>query len=378
MAKRKLGFFPGKGVWAVVLKEMTNIFRDRQLITTIVLVPVFFVMFYGFALNPSVEQVSLGVVDYAQTSASREFVATLTASDVVVPTVQTLQEKNLERSLLAGEVKVGVVIPPEFDRQLSQGNLAEVQVLIDGVDANRVGILRGYLSQIIRQYRYRNDNSPDSSLINLQTTILYNPGLVSSWYVVPGVLGVILTAISTFAAASTMTTEKDYGTFEQLLLTPLLPWEVLLGKLLPLLAITLVMVLMATGFSQVVFDLPFRGSWLIFITSTCVYIVLTSELGLILGLLNQNMLQAFLTTLFINLPLVQLSGAYTPIEAMPPLFQGLTLLDPLRYYIFILRSVLLKGIGFDMLWQPLLLLVIVAVGLFILCLYLLKWQKYHN
>ncbi len=378
MAKSKLGFFPGKGVWAVFMKEMTNIFRDRQLITTIVLVPVFFVMFYGFALNPSVEQVSLGVVDYAQTSASREFVATLTASDVVVPTVQTLQEKNLERSLLAGEVKVALVIPPEFDRQLSQGNLAEVQVLIDGVDANRVGILRGYLSQIIRQYRYRNDNSPDSSLINLQTTILYNPGLVSSWYFVPGVLGVILTAISTFAASSTMTAEKDYGTFEQLLLTPLLPWEVLLGKLLPLLGIILVMVLITNGFSQVVFNLPFRGSWLMFITSTIVYIVLTSELGLILGLLNQNMLQAFLTTLFINVPLVQLSGAYTPIEAMPPLFQGLTLLDPLRYYIFILRSVLLKGIGFDLLWQPLLLLVIVAVGLFLLCLYLFKWQKSHH
>ncbi|NEP30548.1 ABC transporter permease [Moorena sp. SIO3B2] len=335
MAKRKLGFFPGKGVWAVVLKEMTNIFRDRQLITTIVLVPVFFVMFYGFALNPSVEQVSLGVVDYAQTSASREFVATLTASDVVVPTVQTLQEKNLERSLLAGKIKVALVIPPEFDQQLSQGNLAEVQLLIDGVDANRVGILQGYLSQIIRQYRYRNDNSPDSSLINLQTTILYNPGLVSSWYFVPGVLGVILTAISTFAASSTMTAEKDYGTFEQLLLTPLLPWEVLLGKLLPLLGIILVMVLITNGFSQVVFNLPFRGSWLMFMTSTIVYILLTSELGLILGLLNQNMLQAFLTTLFINVPLVQLSGAYTPIEAMPPLFQGLTLLDPLRYYILV-------------------------------------------
>ncbi|NEP50210.1 MAG: ABC transporter permease, partial [Moorea sp. SIO3C2] len=252
MGKRKLGFFSGIGVWAVVIKDMTNIFRDRQLIITIVLAPLFYMTVYGFALNPSVEQVSLGVVDYAQTSASREFVATLTASDVVVPTVQTLQEKNLERSLLAGKIKVALVIPPEFDRQLSQGNLAEVQVLIDGVDANRVGILQGYLSQIIRQYRYRNDNSSDSSLINLQTTILYNPGLVSSWYFVPGVLGVILTAISTFAASSTMTAEKDYGTFEQLLLTPLLPWEVLLGKLLPLLAITLVMVVIATGFSQVV------------------------------------------------------------------------------------------------------------------------------
>ncbi|NEO18195.1 MULTISPECIES: ABC transporter permease [unclassified Moorena] len=378
MAKSKLGFFPGRGVWAVVLKEMTNIFRDRQLITTIVLVPVFFVMFYGFALNPSVEQVSLGIVDYAQSSASRELIATLTTSDVVVTRVQTLAEKNLVRSLLAGKVKVALVIPPEFDRQLSQGNLAEVQVLIDGVDANRVGILRGYLSQIVRQYRYRNHNSPESSLINLQTTILYNPGLVSSWYFVPGVLGVILTAISTFAASSTMTAEKDYGTFEQLLLTPLLPWEVLLGKLLPLLGIILVMVLITNGFSQVVFNLPFRGSWLMFMTSTIVYIVLTSELGLILGLLNQNMLQAFLTTLFINVPLVQLSGAYTPIEAMPPLFQGLTLLDPLRYYIFILRSVIVKGIGFEMLWQPLLLLVIIAVGLFILCLYLFKLQKYHN
>ncbi|WP_159460579.1 ABC transporter permease [Calothrix rhizosoleniae] len=362
-------------MWAVVFKDITSIFRDRQLLITIVLAPLFYMIVYGFALNPSVQELSLGVVDYAQTTASREFIAILATSDVVTPRVETLQEKDLQRSLMAGDIKVALVIPPNFERRLAEDKLADVQLLIDGVDANRVGIIQSYLSQIIRQYRYGNDNLPESSLINLQTKILYNPGLVSSWYFVPGVVGVILTAISTFAASSTMTAEKDYGTFEQLSLTPLRPWELIVGKLIPLLGIVLFMVLIANFFSQIVFDLPFRGSWLMFLITTSVYILLTSELGLLVGLLNQNLLQAFLTTLFINVPLVQLSGAYTPIEAMPSFFQTLTLVNPLRHYIFILRSVLIKGVGFQLLWQPLLFLMIVTLGLFVLCLSLFKRQK---
>ncbi|WP_088240712.1 ABC transporter permease [Calothrix rhizosoleniae] len=372
---RKVKFFSNRGMWAVVFKDITSIFRDRQLLITIVLAPLFYMIVYGFALNPSVQELSLGVVDYAQTTASREFIAILATSDVVTPRVETLQEKDLQRSLMAGDIKVALVIPPNFERRLAEDKLADVQLLIDGVDANRVGIIQSYLSQIIRQYRYGNDNLPESSLINLQTKILYNPGLVSSWYFVPGVVGVILTAISTFAASSTMTAEKDYGTFEQLSLTPLRPWELIVGKLIPLLGIVLFMVLIANFFSQIVFDLPFRGSWLMFLITTSVYILLTSELGLLVGLLNQNLLQAFLTTLFINVPLVQLSGAYTPIEAMPSFFQTLTLVNPLRHYIFILRSVLIKGVGFQLLWQPLLFLMIVTLGLFVLCLSLFKRQK---
>ena len=378
MGKSRVRFFVNRGIWALVFKDLINIFRDRQLLILIFLAPFFYMTVYGFALNPSVQEVSLGVVDYAQTSASRELIATLTMSDIVSPRVQTIREQDLERSLLAGKIKVALVIPPNFERQLADDKLAEVQIIIDGVDANRVGIVQSYLSRIIRQYHYRNENVPESSLIDLRTKILYNPGLVSSWYFVPGVMGVILTAISTFAASSTMTAEKDYGTFEQLILTPLRPWELILGKLMPLLGIVLFMMLLSNFFSQIIFDLPFRGSWLMFIVSTCVYILLTSELGLLLGLLNQNMLQAFLTTLFINLPLIQLSGAYTPIEAMLPFFQKLTVINPLRYYIFMLRSILLKGSGFQILWQPLLFLITVTLGLFIICLFVLQRQQYYS
>lgn len=375
MANGKFPFFAGNGIFAILFKDLINMGRDRQLIVVFILAPLLYMTIYGFALNPSVEQVSLGVVDYAQTEASRELIDTLTASNVVVPKVPTFDEKHLTRSLLAGEIKVALIIPPTFNRQLTADEkTAEVQLLLDGVDANRVGIVQSYLRQIIAQYPDE-DNAAQPSLLNLQTTIPYNPGLVSSWYFVPGVLGVILTGISTFAAAATMTAEKDYGTFEQLLLTPLLPWEVLLGKLLSLLAIILVMVGMAMGFARLVFDLPFRGSVLLFVISTCIYILLASELGLILGLLTQNLLQAFLASFFMNLPLIQLSGAYTPIEAMPPLFQKLTLLDPLRYYILIVRSVLLKGNGFDVLWQPLLLLGIVTLGLFGICIKLFQQEN---
>jgi ABC-2 type transport system permease protein len=352
------------GIWTVMVKDMATLLRDRQTILVFVWAPLLYIVIYGFALNPNVQQVSLGVMDYARTASSRELVATLAASDVVVPEVHGLAEKEVVRSLLSGQVEVALTIPPEFDRQLVQNSQGEVQILIDGVDANRAGILQGYLSQIIRQFRYPQDFSAEPSLLTPQTTILYNPGLVSSWYFVPGVIGVIFTGICTFAGAATMTSEKDYGTFEQLTLTPLAPWEVLLGKLLPLLAIVLMMVLFATGFAQIIFDLPFRGSWLLFIAGTSAYMVMAISLGMLLGLLSQNLLQAFLTSFFINLPLVQLSGAYTPIEAMPPLFQHLSVFNPLRHYVALVRSILLKGSGFELVWQPLVLLATLAVVMF--------------
>ncbi|MGK7929905.1 MAG: ABC transporter permease [Microcystaceae cyanobacterium] len=366
------------GILSLFSKDITMILRTRQLMIALIFAPLVYMTIYGFALNPSIENVRLGVVDYAQTSASRELIATLTASRVVVPTLQTLDEKQVIRSLLTGKIKVALVIPPKFSRQLAQQQRAEVQLLIDGIDANRSSLIQGYLNQIISQYHYPHPSKTRSPILDLQTTILYNPALISSWYFVPGVLGVILTGLSTFAAASTMTAEKDYGTFEQLLLIPLGTWEILIGKLLPLLAILLVMVLMAIGFSQLVFALPFRGSILLFLLSTTIYTVLACALGFILGLLSQNLLQAFLLSFFINIPLIQLSGAYTPIEAMPPLIESLTRFDPLRYYIFILRGIFLKGGGFELLWQPLFILGIITLGLFILCFCLFHRQKYLN
>lgn len=363
------------GIWAVVIKDTVNLFRDRQTVSLFLIAPLLYVAVYGFALNPDVQQVRLGVVDYAQTAASREFVSFLATSQVVEPTFYTWQDDELVRSQLANDINVALIIPPEFNRQLIQPDqVAEVQILIDGVDANRAGILRSYLSQIISQYRYPAGQSPELALITPQTKILYNPGLVSSWYFVPGVLGVILTGISTFAAAASMTAEKEYGTFDQLVLTPLTPSEILLGKLLPLLVIILGMVLLAVGFAQIIFHLPFRGSVFLFLLSTSVYIMLAAELGLLLGLISQNLLQAYLTSFFINLPLIQLSGAYTPIEAMPPLFQWLSNLNPLRHYIVLLRGILLKGGNFSLLWQLFVLLLGLAVALFCLCFYLFKRQ----
>jgi ABC-2 type transport system permease protein len=362
------------GIWTVVVKDMATLLRDRQNLLVFVWPPLLYIMIYGFALNPNVQQVSLGVMDYARTASSRELVATLAASQVVTPRVHVLRDEDLVRSLLSGQVEVAITIPPEFDRQLVQHAQAEVQILIDGVDANRAGILQGYLGQIIRQFRYPHDFLAAPPILQTQTVMLYNPGLVSSWYFVPGVIGVIFTGICTFAGAAAMTAEKDHGTFEQLILTPLAPWEVLLGKLLPIFAIVLAMVLLSTSFAQIMFGLPFRGSLLWFVVGTSAYMTMAISLGLLLGLLTQNLLQAFLTSFFINLPLVQLSGAYTPIEAMPPLVQHLSALNPLRHYIALVRSILLKGSGVELLWQPLFGLMILAVGMFCLGWVVLRRQ----
>ena len=199
------------------------------------------------------------------------------------------------------------------------------------------------------------------ALIEPRIDILYNPGQISSWFFIPGVLGACLTLTGTLVASATVLRERESGTMEQLLMTPASPWEILLAKIIPLVVFLLGDVCLAIAAARIIFGLPFRGSLVLFLVASALYAFVGIGMGMMLGSVCRSQRQAQLASFFINIPLILLSGTVVPLDTMPWLLQTLSLADPLRYYTLIARGVILKGATLAMLWQPLALLALSAI-----------------
>ncbi|MEE3719448.1 ABC transporter permease [Tumidithrix elongata RA019] len=349
--------------WALVRKEINQILRNKQLIILLVFPPTVQLLIYGFALNPDVHYLKMGVVDYARSQESRELIAAFTENRIFTLEKTLASEKELGQQVEEGKLTVGVVIPPEFNRDLVKGKPSEIQILIDGVDANTAGIANGYANQIVRQYSLNLAGKSFTPPIDTHVTFLYNPGLTSSWFFVPGVIGLVLTLIGSIVSSITLVREKDTGTLEQLLMTPAEPWEILLSKIVPLFVLLMGDVFLALSLGRFVFGIPFQGSFLLFLILSGLYLFVGIGVGIMLATVCQSQQQVVLTTFFINLPMVQLSGAIAPIETMPEFFYYLSWFNPLRHYVAIVRGILLKGVGLEALWMHAISLAVFAVVL---------------
>ena len=197
--------------WALMLKEIRQILKNRQLIFLLTFPPTVQLLIFGLALSPDVDHLSLGVVDYANSAQSREFVSALVENEVFEVSSHQTKQAALGQQVRTGKLTAGLVIPPTFDRDLNKGRSAEVQVFIDGVDANTAGITSGYINQIVNQYTRRLNPQLTSPPVETQTRFLYNPGLTSSWFFVPGVIGLVLTLTGSLVSSVTMILGERYG-----------------------------------------------------------------------------------------------------------------------------------------------------------------------
>lgn len=343
-------------LWALILKEIRQILKNRQVIFLLLFPPTVQLLVFGLALDPDVTHLSLGVTDYSNSPDSREFVATIVANEVFeIKSFQPIVEA-LGQQVRTGQISTGLVIPPDFDDRLTAGKSVDVQVLIDGVDANTAGIAGGYIQQLVNRYGQSLGQAPT---LPVQTAVrfLYNPGLLSSWFFVPGVIGVVLTLTGSLVSSTTVIREKDVGTLEQLLMTPAQGWEILAAKIVPLFVLLMGDVLLASAIARLVFDLPFRGNYWLFLALSGVYVFVSIGIGILLATISSTQQQVVLTSFFFNVPIIQLSGAIAPIESMPTFFRWLSFLDPLRHYVTIARSLILKGVGLEVLLPEVLALV---------------------
>jgi ABC-2 type transport system permease protein len=358
--------------WSLVKKEADQTLANRQLVFLLLFPPTIQLIVFGLALNPEVKHLKLGIVDASNTLASRELVHAFTVNDLF-EAHYTLREKTLSDQVHRGQLNAGLIIPPEFNRNLDRGTPADIQILIDAVDANTAGIAAGYAAQIVGQYNRQLDPNQTPPLVDPQVTILYNPGLISSWFFVPGVLGLILTLMSSLVSAAALVREKETGTLEQLLMTPAADWEILLAKVVPLYLLLLGDMLLALGIARLVFGVPFRGSLglLLFLASLAIFVGI--GIGTLLATLSGSQIQTQLLAFFINLPVNILSGTVTPIESMPPFFRYLSFFNPLRHYVEIVRGILLKGVGLEVLWPNAL-----ALGVFAMILLTVSANRFRS
>lgn len=347
--------------WSLVRKEVQQIVTNKQIIFLLIFPPTIQLLLLGFALNPNVTELSLGVVDYSQTQESRELVAALTENNIFQLKSSSLKEDQLVQKVRTGNVVTGVIIPPDFREKIIEDKTASIQVLIDAVDANTAQIASGYTQQIIRNYNRQINIASPSPLVNTEVRFLYNPGLISSWFFVPGVMGLVLTLTGSLISSVTVIKEKDVGTLEQLLMTPASAWEILGAKITPLFALLMGDVFLASAIGRVVFNLPFRGNYAWFLVFSSLYIFVVIGLGMLLATLAKNQQQVVLISFFFNVPMIQLSGAVAPIETMPPFFQMLSFADPMRHYIAIARHLILKDVGIAPLLPNIVALIFFAV-----------------
>ncbi|MBX9719762.1 MAG: ABC transporter permease, partial [Candidatus Obscuribacterales bacterium] len=353
----------GGKLFTLILKETRQILRDKQQLFLLTFPPVVQICLYGFALSPDVQDLRLGIDDECKTYKSRELCSAFVENEVFKVAKSPFNLDELMKSIEIGNIDAGIVIPPDFDRRISQGKQASVQLIIDAVDANTAGIAQGYATQMFDAFSRGLSKTPVLQPIKAETTYVYNSGLIAAWFFLPGVLGLVLTLSGTLVSTVTLVKEKDSGTLEQLLMTPADSWEILVAKVVPLLVMLNGTVLIALSIGKIMFNLPFRGNFLLYMFVSNIYIFVVIAIGIILATISKNQRQAILTSFFFNLPLIQLSGSLSPLESMPELFKTLSYLNPLRYYIQCIRNILLKGVGFDIIWPDIAVLAFAATFL---------------
>jgi ABC-2 type transport system permease protein len=367
---------------ALLIKEVQQLRRNRVLLIQLMLPPTIVLVIFGYALNPRVRGLRLGVVDESFTTESRAFIDSLVENVNFKVTRRYARALEAEDALKSLDLDLFIVIPTDFSRSLGRGQTSDVQVVIDAVDANTAQIAQGYLEMALEEYNTGSFGlpvansqhritlvrathpAPPPGVPDVQSAYLYNPGLVTSWHYVTGVMSIIMFINASLVASALAVKEKETGTIEQLLMTPAQTGEMLLAKTLPVFVLMMVVLFVSLGVGMIVFGLPVRGALWLFAVSGGLAALAGIGIGVMVATVSKSQQQAQLLTFFVNPPLTLLSGATSPLENMPQFFQKLSYLDPLRYMVMIVRGVTLKNAPWTALWPNLIALVVFAIVLF--------------
>lgn len=366
---------------ALLAKEVNQLKRNRVLLVQLMLPPTVVLVIFGYALNPRVRDLRMGVVDESFTIESRDFIDSLVQNVNFEVAHQYTSVEQAEDALKNLDLDLFVVIPTDFARRLRRGQTADVQVVIDAVDANTAQIAQGYLEMALQDYNSANvapvgavrrrpallraaHPAPPPGVPDVQSAYLYNPGLVTSWHYVTGVMSIIMFINASLVASALAVKEKETGTIEQLLMTPAQTGEMLLAKTSPVFVLMMVVLFLSLLVGILVFGLPVRGDLWLFGLSGALGALAGIGIGVMVATVSKSQQQAQLLTFFVNPPLTLLSGATSPLENMPEFFQKLSYIDPLRYMVTIVRGVTLKDAPWSALWPNLLALLAFAVVLF--------------
>lgn len=352
-------------VLALVRKELRQLLRDPKTKRFVFGAPIIQLLLFGYAVTTDVKRVPTWVVDHDVTAESRALVDALTAGEYFRVVGRSGRSGDLQYALDRGTAMVGVEIPRGFARDLAGGRGGVVQVLLDGTNSNTVTVAQGYAARIIQQFgAAQGSGTQVTGGVDLRTRAWFNPALESQAYNVPAVVGVLLLLMSLLLTAMAVVRERELGTLEQLMVSPLSAGELILGKTIPVAIIAFIDLVLISTVAILWFGIPLRGSVLALTLAASAFILAALGLGLFISTISRTQQEAFMTMFLILLPAIILSGFMYPIDTMPPVFQYITLANPLRWFLEVVRAVFLKGAGVRDIVLPLAVLGAMAVTIF--------------
>jgi len=353
----------------MLVKEFIHVFRDPKMKGMIFLMPIIQVMVFGYAVTTDVKNVATAVFDLDNSMASRELVTRFVKSGYFEVAAYIQDEEEVRDVLDRGTASAVLRINKGFERRLRAGRTAQLQVLLDGSDSNTAGIVLHYSVRIASEFsqavqvkrasRLKGEFKPPGG-VDLQTRAWFNDNLESRDFYVPGVIAILVMLITLMLTSMAVVREKEVGTMEQIMVTPITPAEFILGKSLPFAAIGFADVIVITLIGVFWFGVPIRGDLILLFFSAGLYLMTALGVGLLISTISQTQQQAMMSTFFFFFPAVLLSGFMFPIANMPELIRWITYANPLRYFLIIIRGIFLKGIGPSVLWPQMLALAIMG------------------
>ncbi|QJR21640.1 protein of unknown function / Efflux ABC transporter, permease protein [Brevinematales bacterium NS] len=370
-----------KFILALVQKEFLQIFRDIRMRIVLFVPPIVMLLVFGYAINTDVKNIRMAVFDEDKSYESRSLVERFRGSDVfsLVASLQKPQEVDILFD--TGKIDVFLHIPPHFEKGLKKGKTVPLQVFVDGTDSSRSSMIiaevQALLHQIMLPYYQKNiqralvihqayGGGRLPGLVNIEERVFFNPGLSSRNFYLSGIFGLLISMITILLTAMSVVKERENTTIDQLIVSPLRPEELVIGKTLPYMIVGLIDTIVVTLILIFWFHVPFSGSFSLLLLISVAFLLTTTAIGLFISTISHSQQQAILSVVLFMLPALLFSGFAFPIESMPPIIQMLTYLNPMRHFLDLIRSLFLKGAGITLLWPKILLLLCIGILMFIL------------
>jgi ABC-2 type transport system permease protein len=350
----------GLRIFSIIRKEFIQITRDRRTLIFTLLMPIIQMVLLGYTANSDVKNVPLAVLDQSRTAQSRALLDAFRSTGYFVISYQVTNEQDLDRLIGEGQAKTGLIIPPDYGQKVARGQSVSVAFIIDGTDssisagalaaARLIGQTQSAEMQVQRLSRQASVSAMSAaSAIDVRTQVWYNPDMVTTYIMIPAMIGLILQMLTSTMSASAIVRERENGTIEQLIVTPVRAWELIVGKLLPYTVIAFFDVLEILILGTLWFHVPIRGSIGLLLALTALFLITSLSLGLLLSTAARTQREAQTLGMVIQLPSMFLSGFFFPIAAMPPVLQWISAFVPLKYFMIIIKAIVLKGAGLQLL-----------------------------
>ncbi|MBN1930757.1 MAG: ABC transporter permease [Desulfobacterales bacterium] len=353
----------------LVRKEFIQLFRDKRNRPLLILAPFIQLIVFGYVVSTDVRNIRVALLDQSKTLESRKLINTINANKTFSITHYTDCPNDLDHLLFKRKVDLTVKIPPDFTSRIHSGQTAPIQILADGSMSNMASVRIAYTMALLQQFNRRLNaeiyaRKIHYGQIDARIRVWYNPNLDSEYFYVPGIVAFLIMLLTLLLTSMAIIREKESGTMEQLIVTPLKPAELIIGKTIPFIIIAQTQMVLVSVFAVLWFKIPMVGSAFLLFAATCLFLLSTLGIGLFISTISSTQQQAMMTTFFFILPFFLLSGFVFPIQNMPVVVQGLTYLNPLRYFLIIIRGIFLKGIGLEILWPQFLGLTILGMIVF--------------